>query len=152
MDLFPILYLHSVLSLKMAKGRSQIWKMVLATHYMGFNLKSNLRIITKGCAKSVQIWEHLGVVDIKFQKQIIDIENKFSSVQSLSRVQLFVTPWTATRQASLSITNSRSPPKPMFIESVMPSSHLILCRPLLLLPSIFPSIRVFSNESALQIG
>ena len=66
--------------------------MVLATHYMGFNLKSNLRIITKGCAKSVQIWEHLGVVDIKFQKQIIDIENKFSSVQSLSRVQLFVTP------------------------------------------------------------
>ena len=152
MDLFPILYLHSVLSLKMAKGRSQIWKMVPATHYMGFNLKSNLRIITKGCAKSVQIWEHLGVVDIKFQKQIIDIENKFSSVQSLSRVQLFATPWTATRQASLSITNSRSPPKPMFIESVMPSSHLNFCRPLLLLPSIFPSIRVFSNESALQIG
>ena len=74
-----------------------------------------------------------------------------SSVQSLSHVQLFVTPWTATRQASLSITNSRSPPKPMSIESVMPSNHLILCRPLLLLPSIFPSIRVFSNESALGI-
>ena len=77
--------------------------------------------------------------------------HQFSSVQSLSRVRLFVTPWTAAHQASLSITNSRSPPKPMSIESVMPSNHLILCRPLLLLPSIFPSIRVFSNESALRI-
>ena len=66
-----------------------------------------------------------------------------SSVQSLSHVQLFATPWTAACQASLSITNSRSPPKPMSIESVMPSNHLILCRPLLLLPSIFSSIRVF---------
>ena len=75
----------------------------------------------------------------------------FSSVQSLSCVQLFVTPWTAARQASLSITNSWSPPKPVSIESVMPSSHLILCHPLLLLPSIFPSIRVFSNESTLRI-
>ena len=75
----------------------------------------------------------------------------FSSVQSLSRVQLFATPWTAARQASLSITNSQSPPKPLSIVSVMPSNHLILCHPLLLLPSIFPSIRVFSNESALRI-
>ena len=75
----------------------------------------------------------------------------FSSVQSLSRVLLFATPRTAARQASLSITNSRSLPKLMSIESVMPSNHLILCRPLLLLPSIFPSIRVFSNESALHI-
>ena len=74
-----------------------------------------------------------------------------SSVQSLSQVQLFVTPWTAARQASLSITNSQSPPKPMSIESVMPSNHLILCRPLLLLLSIFPSIRVFSNESVLHM-
>ena len=76
---------------------------------------------------------------------------QFSSVQSLSHVQLFATPWTAARQASLSITNSRNPLKPMSIESVMPSNHLILCRPFLLLPSIFPSIRVFSNESALRI-
>ena len=76
---------------------------------------------------------------------------KFSSVQSLGWVQLFVTPWTTAHQVSLSITNSRSPPKPMSIELVMPSSHLILCRPLLLLPSIFPSMRVFSNESALRI-
>ena len=75
----------------------------------------------------------------------------YPSVQSLSRVRLFATPQTAARQASPSITNSRSPPKPMSIESVMPSNHLILCCPLLLLPSIFPSIRVFSNESALCI-
>ena len=74
-----------------------------------------------------------------------------SSVQSLSHVWLFATPWTTARQASLSITNSRSPPKPMSIESVMPSSHLILSHPLLLLPSIYPSIRVFSNESALRM-
>ena len=75
----------------------------------------------------------------------------FSSVQSLSHVRLFVTPWTAAYQASLSITNFRSSPKPMFIESVIPSNHLILCHPLLLLPSIFPSFRVFSNESTLCI-
>ena len=72
-------------------------------------------------------------------------------VQSLSRVRLFATPWTVARQASLSITISRSLLKLMSMESVMPSSHLILCRPLLLLPSIFPSIGVFSNESALPI-
>ena len=75
-----------------------------------------------------------------------------SSVQSLSHVQLFATPWTEARQASLPITNSRSLLKLMSIELVMPSSHLILCRPLFLLPSIFPSIRVFSDESVLHIG
>ena len=74
----------------------------------------------------------------------------FSSVQLLSRVRLLAAPWTAARQASLSITNSWSLPKLMSIELVMPSNHLILRRPLLLLPSIFPSIRVFSNESALR--
>ena len=72
-----------------------------------------------------------------------------NSVQSLSCVLLFATPWTAARQASLSITNSRSPPKPMSIELMTPSNRLILCHPLLLLPSIFPSTWVFSNESAL---
>ena len=75
----------------------------------------------------------------------------FSSVQSLSHVWLFATTWTTACQASLSITNFRSSPKPMSIESVMPSNHLILFCPLLLLPSIFPSIRVFSNELALHI-
>ena len=76
--------------------------------------------------------------------------DQFSSIQSLSRVRLFATPWTAAHQAFLSITNSRSLLKLMSVESVMPSSHLILCCPLLL-PSIFPSIRVFSTESVLRI-
>ena len=75
---------------------------------------------------------------------------QFSSVQSLSHVRLFATPWIAARQASLSITNSRSSPRLTSIESVMSSGHLILCRPLLLLPPIPPSIRVFSNESTLH--
>ena len=77
---------------------------------------------------------------------------QFSSVQSLSHVRLFVTPRIPARQASLSITNSRSSLRLTSIESVMPSSHLILCRPLLLLPPILPSIRVFSNESTLCMG
>ena len=76
---------------------------------------------------------------------------QFSSVQLLSRVWLFVTPWTAAHQASLSIANSQSLLKLMSIESVMPSNHLTLCHPLLLLPSIFPRIGVFSNESVLHI-
>ena len=74
---------------------------------------------------------------------------KESSVQSLGRVLLFATPWTAARQASLSIANSQSSPKPMSVESVMPSNHLILCHPLLFLPPNPPSIRAFSNESTL---
>ena len=85
---------------------------------------------------------------------LMEFENanlRISSVQSLSCVQLFGTPWTAARQASLFITNSRSLPKLMSIESVIPSNHLILCHPLLLPPSIFPSSRVFSNESSLHI-
>ena len=89
-----------------------------------------------------------------FRLTLYSTENtiyQFSSVQLLSRIRLFVTPWIAARQASLSITNSRSSPKLMSVESVMPSSHLILCHPLLLLPAIFFSIRVFSNESALHI-
>ena len=75
----------------------------------------------------------------------------FSSIQLLSYVRLFATPRTAAHQASLSITNSRNLPEPMSIESMMPSNHLILCHPLFLPPSIFPSIRVFSDESALHI-
>ena len=81
----------------------------------------------------------------------IYITFQFSSVQSLSRVQLFVTPWIAAPQASLSITDSQSSLKLMSIELVMPSNHLIQCRPFLLLPSIYPSISVFSNESVLCI-
>ena len=78
-------------------------------------------------------------------------QDQFSSVQLLSHVRLFVTPWTAARQASLSITNSQSLLKHMSIESVMSSNHLIFCRPLLLPPSIFHRVRVFSNESVLCI-
>ena len=85
-----------------------------------------------------------------FWDEDTSISAQFSSVQSLSHVRLFATPWIAAHQAFLSITNSRSPPKPMSIKSVMPSNHLIFCPPLLLLSSIFPSIRVFSNESALR--
>ena len=77
---------------------------------------------------------------------------QFSLVQSLSHARLFATPWTGARQASLSFTISQSLLKLTFIESVIPSNHLVLCRPLLLLPSIFPSIRVFSNESALALS
>ena len=82
---------------------------------------------------------------------IPDLQTEFSSVQSLSRVGLFATLWTAAHQASLSITNSWSLLKLMSIELVTPSNHLILCHPLLLLPSIFPSIRVFSSESGCYI-
>ena len=85
------------------------------------------------------------------QEIILSFFHQFSSLESLSHVQLFANPWTAARQDFLSNTNSQSLLKLMSIESVMPSNHLILCSPLLLLPSIFPSIRVFSNESALPI-
>ena len=88
-------------------------------------------------------------ISLPYCKTFITVQ--FSSVQSLSQVRLFATPWTAARQASLSITNSQSLLKLMFNESVMPSNHLILCHPLLLLPSIFPSIRVFCKESVLHI-
>ena len=89
---------------------------------------------------------------LRVPKAILRKNIKFISVQLLSRVLFFATPWTTARQDPLSITNSWSPPKPMSIESVMPSNHLILCHPLLLLPLIFPSIRVFSNESSLLIN
>ena len=103
------------------------------------------------------ILKRLSARDMKWTKVQTKCRNTqklhkdFSSVQLLSCVRLFATPWTTACQASLSITNSWSPPKPISIESVMPSNHLILCYPLLLLPSIFPSIRVFSNESTFHV-
>ena len=84
--------------------------------------------------------------------QNLIINKGFSSIQSLSRVRLFATPWTTARQASLSITNSRSPPKPMSIESMIPCNHLILCRPLLLLPSIFPTSGFFQMSQLFTLG
>ena len=95
--------------------------------------------------RSMFIWNNHPII----QPSHSHLKKGFSSVQSLSRVRLFVTPWIAARQASLSITNSKSSPRLMSIESMMPSSHLILCHPLLLLTPIPPSIRVFSNESTL---
>ena len=98
------------------------------------------------CLTSLIIREKQIITTVSYDLTLVRI----SSVQSLSRVWLFATPWIAVRQASLFITNSRSLPKPMSFKSVMPSNHLILCSPLLLMPSIFSSIRVFSKESALH--
>ena len=97
---------------------------------------------------NIQDWFPLG---LEWKYHALERGIKAPSVQSLHCVRLFEIPRTAAGQISLSITNSQSPPKPMSIKSVMPSNHLILCCSLLLLPSIFPSIRVFSNESALRI-
>ena len=111
---------------------------------------SYLKNIRDRVTKSRTQMQQLSMYTCTHPNYISDSNLTFSSVHSLSRVRLSVTPWTAARQASLSITNSRSPHKLMSIESVMPSSHLILCHPLLP-SSIFPSIRVFSSESALHI-
>ena len=116
-------------------------------------LENSMDCIVHGITKS-QTWQWISLSyryinsNTNYMKQII---LAFSSVQLLSHVQLFMTPWTVAHQASLSITNSRSLLRLMSIELVMPSNHLIPCPPLLLLPSIFPSSRVFSNESVLHI-
>ena len=102
-------------------------------------------------AAKKKFWNTLGSSSKTLLFWVIFVVFQFSSVQSLSCIRVFVTPWTAARQASLSITNSQNPPKLMAIESVMPSNHLILYHPLFLLPSVFTSIRVFSRELALHI-
>ena len=99
----------------------------------------------------IRAWSEVWFANF-FSQSIACLFLLFSSVQSLSHVRLFATPWTTAHQAPLSITNSWSLLKLMSIESVMPSNYLILCHPLLLPPSIFPSIRVFSNESVLRIS
>ena len=101
------------------------------------------------CLLCLLLWQENSLLLAPLGKQVLS--KWFSSVQSLSHVWFFATPWTAVHQASLSITNSWSLVKLTSIESMMPSNHLIPCHPLLLLPSIFLSIRVFSNESALHI-
>ena len=123
------------------------------TWYSGLAFPSLEEFSTVCCDHTVKGFHIVNEAEVDqiHSNKIKSIKLKFSSVQSLSHVWLFAIPWTAARQASLSITNSWSLPKLMSIELVMPSNHLILCRPLLLLPSIFPSIRVFSNESALCI-
>ena len=122
--------------------------------YMGHRTGTAVNGHQKGTLKHPQMWGRQGAS--LFQEPHSDLKknsrNKEQSVQfSCSVMSNSATPWTTARQASLSITNSQSPPKPMPIESVMSSNRLTLCYPLLLLPSIFPSIRVFSNESALRI-
>ena len=110
---------------------------LLFSHY------NYLSICTTSCTHSTVLHPE--------KKNTMHLISGFSTVQLLSRIRLFATPWTAAWQTSLSITNFRSLPKLMSIESMMPSNHLILCHPLLLPPSIFPSIRVFSNKSVLCI-
>ena len=114
-------------------------EMSLRGHYERRRLWGNLR-------ERMKVW---GNSERKESLREFWVKVQFSSVQSLSRVWLFATPWITARQASLSSTNSRSSPRLMSIESVMPSSHLILCCPFLLLPPVPPNIRVFSNESTL---
>ena len=127
----------------------------------GYEFDYSIRTCGSFCWRIVQEMRSLGCQDaylfllrVSYVVPLVITEMRgcqFSSVQSLSRVRLFVTPWIAARQASLSITNSRSSLKLTSIQSVMPSSHLILCRPLLLLPPIPPSTRIFSNESTLRM-
>ena len=116
--------------------------------FEGKQCKTNVRFLNKRLR-----WSHLSFQSLFLTSLVTPfyISDQIRSDQSLSRVRLFATPWIATRQASLSITNSRSSLRLTSIESVMPSSHLILCRPLLLLPPIPPTIRVFSNESTLHM-
>ena len=107
--------------------------------------------LLRGCATILFYQCCVKVLVFPHPHQPAHLLSQFSSFQLLSRIRLFATPWIAARQASLSITNSRSSPKLMSIESVMPSRHLVLCRPLLLLPPIPPSSRVCSNESTLRM-
>ena len=117
-------------------------------HYKTLNVQAG----PKEASRAKLIWHVFSSLNffLTFPKYLLSVNCISQSVQSLSHVQFFVTPWTAAHQASLSITNSRSLPKLTSIELVMPSNHLILCCPLLL-PSIFPNIKVFSNESVLHI-
>ena len=132
-----------------------IWSQLLALASYGFPQCLYLRERESSAFFSLFLLSHSVVSDYlrPMDSSMVGfpVLQYLNSVQSLSRIWLFATPWTAARQASLSITNSRSPPKSLSIESVMPSNHLVLCCPLLFPPSIFPSIRVFSNESALSI-
>ena len=118
------------------------------TNFDGINLNSEIQLLIKKIKFPQILYFEEKTNNLAYIKYSV----QFSSVQSLNRVWLFATPWIAARQASLSITISRNSPILTSIESVMPSSHLILCRPLLLLPPIPPSIRVFSNESALRMS
>ena len=137
-----------------SQTRVNYWTTTGATKFLRCSPSCSLSSSQRYCLSSCNLY-FLIFISFTFAEIIEKVPlwlDQFSSVQSFSRVQLFATPWTAARQASLSITKSWRPPKPTSIESVMPSNHLILCRPLLLLSSIFPSLRVFSSESSLWIS
>ena len=124
--------------------------------YVNYYLLHSARCYRRNMSSGTKwfVWKHIWPEIERIQKfqGLLDPMYQIRSDQSLSRVRLFATPWTTARQASLSMTSSRSSPRLMSIESVMSSSHLILCRPLLLLPPIPPSIRVFSNQSTLRMS
>ena len=132
---------------------SSNWCKIQSTHHQNISACFPIENISKLILKSIWKCKGLKIAKTILKRNKVNGMDKpnFSSVQLLSRVWFFVTPWIATRQASLSITNSWSSPKLMSMESVMPSNHLILCRPLVLLTPIPPSIRVFSNESTLRM-
>ena len=121
----------------------------LYVHSVSHTVPQNITTSVNQSPISISFTRETGVLCLYFP--LLTVVQKFSSDQLLSLVRLFVTPWTAARQASLSITSSWSSPKPMSIESVNPSDHLILCHPLLFPPSVFTSIRIFFNESVLGI-
>ena len=129
------------------RGRTMSVEWHKVWYWVDVSLNPDLAL---NCLNSLGVFSYTLKDDVLHSCDIGQCSWQYSSVQSLSRVWLFATPWTAACQASLPITNSQSLLKPMSIESVMPSNHLIPCRPLLP-PSVFPSIRVFSNESALCI-
>ena len=125
--------------------------MISDVEYLFMCLFSWISCICKCLIPASELIDAWYILTMDIHGREILYQYQFSSVHSLSPVHLFATPWPAACQASLSVTNSWSLPKLMSVESVMPSNHLILCHPLLLLPSIFPIIRVFSNESVLRI-
>ena len=129
-------------------GLGSIWPTLVYTSIFNLVIWDQPFVVGQGSGVTCyKLWKIISLARFFHEKE----EVPFSSVQSLSHVRLFATPWITAHQASLSITNSQSSPKPMSIKSVTPSNYLILCGPLFLLPSVFPSIRVFSNESALLI-
>ena len=134
----------------MSSWRSFLYSSVCSCHRLLISSTSVRSILFLSFIVLIFAWK-VPLVSLNFLKRSLVFPILFSSVQLLSRVWLFVTPWTTARQASLSINNSQSLFKLMPIESVMPLNLLILCRPLLLLPSIIPSIRVFSNESTCRM-
>ena len=136
-----------------------VWTLQKKTHITGLWLARTAAKMSRAVSFFVNLplWRTLSQCFVyrgkgKDFSSFFEFIQSVSSIQALGRVRLFATPWTAARQTSLSITNSPSLPKPVSILLVTPSSHLILCCLLLLLPSIFPRIRVFSNESAFRIG